>query len=352
MNLLDVAKVAAQAGEDTHAAGRAEDVVPVERIPAQRRHGVHDVAQPDGSTPRDPLHALEDELILGRGHGALHPSGYDPPLVPHERGGVGPVLADRPDPLVLHVQRRGHAANLEGGAAGDPAAEIAPPRGRRELASEQRVHGSGGSQHQQIEVFPQVGIMLACLRKQELDSVRHADPADLPHEGQGAPDPLSLPRDALREGRRRRAPLLREPLGNANQYAVVSGEGKQRIPIDPLDADTVAVQPQPQDEAGLRLLVRRGHRVPNLSITTRCKTAFASFRSPLASVTPERTQGKTVLYAYQRFWRYGTEYSPLRLNDSSGPMSRNTGTSGVGVIRCSTRIQNQFRPSDTSTSVS
>ena len=100
------------------------------------------------------------------------------------------MLADRPDPLVLHVQRRRHAANLEGGAAGDPAAEIAPPRGRRELPSEQRVHGSGGSQHQQIEVFPQVGIMLPCLRKQELDSVRHADPVDPPHEGEGVPDPL------------------------------------------------------------------------------------------------------------------------------------------------------------------
>src|SRR5439155_26320260 len=176
--------------------------------------------------------------------------------------------------------------------------------------------------------------------------------ADLPHEGEGVPDPLALPRDALREARRQRDPLRREPFGNANQHAVGSSEGKQRIPVDPLDADTVAVQQQPQDQAGMRLLVRHGHRAPNLSVTIRCKTAFASFRSPLASVTPERTHGKTVLYAAQRFWRYGTEYSPLRLNDSSGPMSRNTGTSGVGVIRCSTRIQNQFRPSDTSTSVS
>jgi len=225
-------------------------------------------------------------------------------VVSHERDRVRAVLADRPDPAVLYVQRGEDVADPEGDGAGDAAREIAWCRDRRQLASEQCVDVGGARENEEIEVLAHVRVMLERFRKQKRDSVIRADPADVSDQLEGVADSPSLGRDGIHHGPGRGGTPLRQSGGDAQQRTVPAGQGEQGVPIHDLLVRTVVVQQQPQEESR------------------------------------------------QRARRYSTEYSPFRLYDSSGVMSRSTGTSGVGVIRASSRIQNQCRPSETSTSVS
>src|SRR5438093_89447 len=91
---------------------------------------------------------------------------------------------------------------------------------------------------------------------------------------------------------------------------------------------------------------------PKRSSTAWRRAARAAPGSSFRSRKPARTQGNTWRYAAQRFRRYSTEYSPFRAYASSGLVSSNTGSVGVGVISFNRRIHPHRRPLETSTRMS
>src|SRR2546429_4903874 len=139
VDLIHVAEIATQSLKAPVLPRRPDDVLPVERAPANRRDREDHVAQQDLAAAPDTLQALQDELIRDRRLGDLGAieQAAPPVLQQHQRGRA--VFAHQSEPAVLYVEGRRAARDRVRGRPGDTPAEIATQRRGVELGEDAAV---------------------------------------------------------------------------------------------------------------------------------------------------------------------------------------------------------------------
>ena len=241
---------------------RPDDVLPVERAPANRRDREDHVAQQDLAAAPDTLQALQDELIRDRRLGDLGAIEQAAPPVLQQHQRERAVLAHHSEPAVLYVEGRRAARDRVRGRPGDPPAEIATQRRGVELGEDAAVHAGRAFEQQQIDVVAHVGIILECLGKYELESRRLTRPAHLVNQLEHRPDATLLVGHGFGEGFGQRDIAHEQPFRSACQDAVATRDLQEHVPIDVVPVRRGApVEQQPQQPRRMPergVLVRRG----------------------------------------------------------------------------------------------
>ena len=248
MDLIHIAQVAAESGQRSVLSGGRDDVVPVQRGTAQGRHGKHHVAQRNPEAPRYALHALQHELILGRGFGEFDAFDHGDPSVLYEHLGKCVVLAHDPETPMLHVQGGGAARDAVRHGARDALAPVTGYRRCGKPLDDAAVHPGGARQHEQVHVVSEVGIVLKRLGKQERDVARLASPADPLHKRERGLNAPAFAGDGCSEPLGDCDRPRRQPFRGAHEHTIGSCHAQENVPVERTEPVRHGVRAQQEAE--------------------------------------------------------------------------------------------------------